>query len=101
MFMHDITVSDAERLHLAAQALEKDAAFQMDEDTFRSFYDRTSRPVWSYLSRITGDRQLADDLLQETYYRFLRAPNTRTKRIAATRCAASRRTWRATATVAA
>jgi RNA polymerase sigma-70 factor (ECF subfamily) len=25
------------------------------------------------VSRLTGDRQLADDLLQETYYRFLRA----------------------------
>ena len=45
----------------------------MDEETFRAFYDRTARPVWAYLSRITGDRQLADDLLQETYYRFLRA----------------------------
>jgi RNA polymerase sigma-70 factor (ECF subfamily) len=75
MFTRDLTVSDAQRLRLKldAETLEKDAAFQMDEDTFRSFYDRTSRPVWSYLSRITGDRQLADDLLQDTYYRFLRA----------------------------
>jgi len=45
----------------------------MDEDTFRAFYDRTARSVWSYLARITGDRSLADDLLQESYYRFLRA----------------------------
>jgi RNA polymerase sigma-70 factor (ECF subfamily) len=29
--------------------------------------------VWAYLARMTGDRQLADDLLQECYYRFLRA----------------------------
>jgi RNA polymerase sigma-70 factor (ECF subfamily) len=29
--------------------------------------------VWIYLARITGDRALADDLLQETFYRFLRA----------------------------
>jgi len=45
----------------------------MDEETFRGFYDRTARSVWAYLSRLTGDTQLADDLLQETYYRFLRA----------------------------
>src|SRR5690349_21411203 len=49
------------------------AEFVMDEETFRAFYDRTSLGVWAYLARVTGDRQLADDLLQETYYRFLRA----------------------------
>jgi len=75
MFTRDITVSDADRLRLRldAQALDRDASFQMDEDAFRAFYDRTARAVWSYLSRLTGDRQAADDLLQETYYRFLRA----------------------------
>src|SRR5512132_2357630 len=48
----------------------------MDEETFRAFYERTARGVWAYLARVTGDRQLADDLLQETYYRFLRANAT-------------------------
>ncbi len=53
-----------------------DVAFHMDEQTFRAFYDRTARPLWGYLLRMTGDRQLADDLLQETYFRFLRAAAT-------------------------
>lgn len=49
------------------------AVSMMGEEDFRAFYERTARPLWSYLSRITGDRQQADDLLQEAYYRFYRA----------------------------
>src|SRR5215510_4017951 len=71
MFTRDMTFTDVERLdRIAAEAVE---TFVMDEETFRAFYDRTARSVWSYLARITGDRALADDLLQESYYRFLRA----------------------------
>lgn len=69
MFSRELTASDIERV--VAEAVD---ALQMDEDTFRAFYDRTARQVWVYLARITGDRTLADDLLQESYYRFLRAP---------------------------
>ena len=53
-----------------------DVAELMSEETFRDFYDRTARPVWAYLARITGDPNLADDLLQEAYYRFVRAGAT-------------------------
>jgi RNA polymerase sigma-70 factor (ECF subfamily) len=70
--MRDLTVSELERLATTSVDVSE-VAFQMDEDAFRGFYDRTARALWSYLSRISGDHQLADDLLQETYYRFLRA----------------------------
>jgi RNA polymerase sigma-70 factor (ECF subfamily) len=67
--MAEWTLSDVERLSALNEA---DRTFQMSEEAFRSFYELTSRPVWLYLARITGDRRLADDLLQEAYYRFLR-----------------------------
>lgn len=45
----------------------------MDEGRFEAFYRRTAGGLWSYLFRMTGDQAVADDLLQKTFYRFLRA----------------------------
>ena len=68
--MRNLTFTDVERLDERVE--EGEVVLQMDEDAFRAFYDRTARSVWVYLTRITHDAQNADDLLQETYYRFLR-----------------------------
>jgi RNA polymerase sigma-70 factor (ECF subfamily) len=67
--MREMTLTDVERLGAFVDA---DRTFLMTEEAFHAFYEQTARPVWGYLARITGDARLADDLLQEAYYRFLR-----------------------------
>ncbi len=46
----------------------------MDESGFEKLYEKTARPLRSYVERITGSATLADDILQETFLRYLRAP---------------------------
>jgi RNA polymerase sigma-70 factor (ECF subfamily) len=45
----------------------------MDEAAFRVFYEETSRPLFGYLLRVSGERTLAEDLFQESYCRLLSA----------------------------
>jgi RNA polymerase sigma-70 factor, ECF subfamily len=45
----------------------------VNQDAFRVFYSRTSRSLWAYLLRISRRPDVADDLLQESYCRFLAA----------------------------
>jgi len=45
----------------------------MDERAFRGFYDRTAGALRAYLARASGSWQLADDLVQESFYRLLRS----------------------------
>lgn len=73
---HELVMNDASLSGVDTPPRAEIAYGPMDEDTFRAFYDRTSRAVWVYLARVTGDRQLADDLLQEVFYRFYRANAT-------------------------
>ena len=46
----------------------------MDESVFEKLYEKNARQLWSYLSRTSGSSTLADDFLQETFFRYLRAP---------------------------
>ena len=49
------------------------ASLPMDSEEFAAFYERSARSLWAYLARVSGDRALADDLMQESYMRFLSA----------------------------
>lgn len=43
----------------------------MNSERFAAFYEHSARPLWAYLAKVSGDPSLADDLMQESYVRFL------------------------------
>lgn len=43
----------------------------MDSDAFAGFYQRSAPALRAYLMRVSGNHALADDLMQESYLRFL------------------------------
>jgi len=45
----------------------------MDEQSFRLFYERTSRQLQAYLVAATSSPTVAEDLLQESYFRLIRS----------------------------
>jgi RNA polymerase sigma-70 factor, ECF subfamily len=66
----ELILAEAQGLERAAGVAEQ--TFQTDEQAFRALYERTARPLWSYLYRASGSSSLADDLMQESYFRILR-----------------------------
>ena len=52
---------------------ETDGGLRMNESAFRAFYEQTATPLLRYLIGITRTPDIAEDVLQETYCRFLTA----------------------------
>ena len=46
----------------------------MDDQAFNAFFEATRKPLQAYLWRVSGNAALAEDLLQESYLRFLAKP---------------------------
>ena len=44
--------------------------------SFETLYERMSKPLAAYIYRVSGDAQCVEDLTQETFYRYLRAPSS-------------------------
>lgn len=45
----------------------------MNEQAFSALYEATAKPLWRYIARVSGRPEIADDLLQECYFRLLRS----------------------------
>jgi RNA polymerase sigma-70 factor (ECF subfamily) len=61
------------------------ASGSMNSEAFAAFYERSARSLWAYLARVSGDPALADDLMQESYVRFLCAAHPEDGEVAARR----------------
>ena len=51
----------------------REKPLRMNEIAFHALYERTARPLFNYLLRVSGRRDIAEDILQESYCRVLSA----------------------------
>lgn len=67
--------SESEGLYFESSASgTRDVAqtrLQMNEAAFRLLYEQSATKIFAYLLRVSGERALSEDLLQETYCRLL------------------------------
>ncbi len=66
------------RVALPQKDREKDRndTLYMEEEQkkiWEKFYENYSRSFWFYIFKVCGDEQMADDVFQESFYKFLKA----------------------------
>jgi len=57
--------------NVEARVASRSGEPSMTDDAFSGFYQRSAPALHAYLTRVSGNRTLADDLMQESYLRFL------------------------------
>jgi RNA polymerase sigma-70 factor, ECF subfamily len=67
---------DGDEMELAwplPRSIDVEQRIGMDEVEFREFYENSGRALFGYLLRVTGHRDVAEDVMQESYCRILSA----------------------------
>jgi RNA polymerase sigma-70 factor (ECF subfamily) len=62
-----------ELAHELSRSIVVEGPMTMNEGAFREFYEGTARPLFGYLLRVSRRRDVAEDVMQETYCRMLAA----------------------------
>ncbi len=73
MFQRATFLEDAAQVDCTVEPARAEQSRTMDDRSFEDFYAETARPLWSYICRVSGSHALADDLLQESFFRLWRA----------------------------
>lgn len=73
MFQRATFLEDAAQVDCPVEPARAEQSHMMDDRSFEGFYSETARPLWSYICRVSGSHALADDLLQESFFRLWRA----------------------------
>src|SRR5216684_3096195 len=74
--MHPDSQIDTVRMELAhslSRSIDVEERVNMNEAGFREFYESTARALFGYLLRVCGRRDVAEDVMQESYCRMLSA----------------------------
>ena len=79
------TLFSGEAFRAAALPAELPPDALMCNEAFAGFYSRSARPLWAYIARVSADPALADDLMQESFVRFLCAARPDDGEVAARR----------------
>ncbi len=72
MFRTELTIEGLLKLDIRTRR-ETIRTTMMDETAFENFYNEHSRPLWSYVRRLANSAEVADDVVQESFLRFLGA----------------------------
>src|SRR3954447_11867583 len=68
--MNSVNVSGGRLVSLVEDSMAND-----DARLLRELHDQHAQAVWRYVVHLTGDRDLADDVVQETLLRAWRRPS--------------------------